>query len=167
MEDKHDLVATSRYERAAPRKQCTRCKSWLSFDAFGADRYKKDGRKCWCYQCLASYQNLYGTPEWHRKHDLYHRFRITPEHYARLLAEQGGVCAACRMPETHCEDQKGHISALCVHRDYQSGDIAALLCHACNTALGSLDGDPARIRALADYAARCRDARERPKDCLT
>jgi hypothetical protein len=74
-----------------------------------------------------------------------------------MLAEQGDVCAVCNMPETHIDRRSGNIRELCVDHDHKTGEVRALLCSACNVALGRLNEDPARIRALADYAEWCRN----------
>lgn len=79
-------------------------------------------------------------PEAIRKYNL-RKYGLTVEQYDQLYAHQGGRCAACR-----------RVDDLCVDHNHETGEVRALLCHGCNTALGMLKDDPLRIRALAAYA---------------
>lgn len=63
---------------------------------------------------------------------------------ARVLALQGAACAACQAAFKGTKD---------AHLDHchATGKIRGVLCHACNTALGLLDDDIARLVQLAEY----------------
>lgn len=74
---------------------------------------------------------------------------ITLEDYERLLEEQGGVCAICKQPET--QTRHGRIKELAVDHDHTTGLVRALLCHACNVAIGYLRDDPDLARSVANY----------------
>ena len=57
-----------------------------------------------------------------------------------MLAEQGGVCAICKVaPAAH------------VDHDHATGAVRALLCFNCNGGLGQFKDDPDLLRAAADY----------------
>lgn len=81
-------------------------------------------------------------------------FGMTMHQYKKMLEEQGGVCAVCKKSETR-RTKGGAICPLCIDHDHKTGDVRALLCNACNTALGVLGEDPEHIRALASYAEWC------------
>ena len=75
------------------------------------------------------------------------RYDLTPEAFDSLLAGQGGFCAACGLA-----DWNGHGPV--VDHDHKTRTIRGILCHKCNTALGLMADDPAKVRALADYLER-------------
>jgi len=62
----------------------------------------------------------------------------------RILLEQHAVCAIC---ETDNWGRKGPQ----VDHDHKTGAVRGVLCTRCNTALGHMQDDPARLRAAADY----------------
>ena len=76
-------------------------------------------------------------------------YGITIDEYDRMLAMQGHKCAVCRQPEI--VKKYGKVQALAVDHDHKTGKVRALLCQACNVALGALRDDPVLIRALAAY----------------
>ena len=77
------------------------------------------------------------------------KYGINEEDYARLLAQQCGVCRICKCAETH--KIKGKIVRLAVDHNEATGTIRGLLCFACNTSLGKFKHDPALLRAAATY----------------
>lgn len=84
------------------------------------------------------------TPESRRREKLKSRYGISPEQYDEMLKRQGGVCAVC--------EKNGHTKhPLHVDHDHETGQVRALLCAKCNIALGSMDEDADRIKALAAY----------------
>lgn len=82
-----------------------------------------------------------------RRDNLKANYGLTPEQYDQMYVRQGGRCAVCR-----------DASKLCVDHDHDTGEVRALLCNHCNTALGHLREDPLRIRALAAYAEQLKPA---------
>lgn len=83
------------------------------------------------------------------------RYGIDLETYERLLDEQGGHCALC--PATR-ETNRGHW--LYVDHDHVTGVVRGLLCRRCNSTLGYMDEEPARLRRAADYLERYRGHKE-------
>lgn len=76
-------------------------------------------------------------------------YGITVEDYDALWLAQNGLCALCGNPET--QTRKGNVKALAVDHCHATGKVRALLCHACNCALGYLRDDPTLIRSAAAY----------------
>ena len=78
-----------------------------------------------------------------RKSLLKSRFGITIEAYDKMLADQRGVCALCGGPPG------GRWQTFHVDHCHETGRIRGLLCHHCNTGLGSLgDSEESLERAL-------------------
>jgi hypothetical protein len=72
--------------------------------------------------------------------------------FNRMLLQQGGVRASCGLPETVV--LRGKVKQLSLDHCHTTNRDRALLCAACNTTLGMMNEDPARIGALADYIER-------------
>ncbi|SRR6266566_4063802 len=142
---------------ASHTKQCSRCRDWLPFSAFSGHHTKKDGLNCYCRKCKVKNQRESRTPERSRQYKLRSEFGITLKQYDRMLEAQGGVCAVCHQPETHPDNHSKAKQArrLSIDHDHRTGDVRALLCSSCNVALGRMNEDPERIRALAEYAEWC------------
>jgi hypothetical protein len=74
------------------------------------------------------------------------KYRLTPEAYAALLAEQAGCCAICGR---RAEESTGKV--LSIDHDHETGRVRGLLCSHCNRGLGHfLDSEPL-LRVAADY----------------
>jgi hypothetical protein len=89
------------------------------------------------------------------------KFNLTTAGYDRMLAEQGGACAICRRPESRTVAGKvtslavDHDQACCAGRGRSCGRcVRGLLCYQCNTAIGLLQDDPARLAAAIKYLQR-------------
>jgi hypothetical protein len=83
----------------------------------------------------------WSTTDWGR----FHKHGVTPADVRRLLAQQGGGCAVCRIPTP--PGKKGwHLD-----HEHTHGAVRGVLCMACNVALGMLKDDPDRCRRAADY----------------
>lgn len=78
-----------------------------------------------------------------RRHNLA-KYKLTPEQFDQMLAEQGGVCESCREIPT---GKKG----FAVDHSHATGVVRGLLCGPCNTSLGLQKESAARLRSLADY----------------
>lgn len=77
------------------------------------------------------------------------RYGISREQFESMANAQGGVCAICGDPP----DARG----LNVDHSHATNMIRALLCNACNAAIGLLREDVDRLLAAANYIARFRD----------
>lgn len=80
-------------------------------------------------------------------------YGLSREQHRVLLDEQNGVCAVCKLPSRR---------ALCVDHCHATRQVRGLLCDKCNTALGLLGDDSARMRAAGAYVDRARQARCAP-----
>lgn len=83
-----------------------------------------------------------------------YEFGITLAEFDEMVLAQGGVCAACKQPETAIYN--GKVRNLCVDHDHETGRVRGLLCTCCNTALGLLGEDLDRIEALRHYLLTAR-----------
>ena len=81
----------------------------------------------------------------HRKSNLKRLYQITPEAYDALLVEQNFKCAICD------RDRDVFAKPFVVDHDHRTGAVRALLCPACNTAIGLLGDDPKILRRAATY----------------
>ena len=84
------------------------------------------------------------------------QYGINVDDYERMLAEQGGVCAACGQKETAYNQHGPH--DLAVDHDHETGVVRGLLCMRCNRALGLLGDNADRVQALAEYRRKVGDA---------
>lgn len=94
------------------------------------------------------------SPEyWHRKQRDRHakeNYGISAEDIQRMTDSQGGRCAICdRDPATRFTATR--TKGLHVDHDHTTGKVRAMLCSACNLALGKMDDDPALLRRAAEY----------------
>lgn len=93
------------------------------------------------------------SPELVRKRNLWAQYRVTPELVTALWREQECRCAACNEPVT---DPGLPVTKHGCHIDHchTTGKVRGILCRACNIAFGVAKENPARLRALADYAEK-------------
>lgn len=127
----HDLSAT-RHVNPSGQSFCKICSA----------EWHRDNREQDLVVKKALYQSKPGA-YWQR--NLKNKYGLTVAEYERMLAEQSGVCAVCKGPETRAGFVLG------VDHDHATGEVRGLLCTKCNTALGLLDDDPERIRLLSEY----------------
>ena len=75
------------------------------------------------------------------------RYGIGSGDFARMLAEQKGLCAICHeLPDGHGE--------LHVDHDHATGRVRGLLCASCNLGLGNLKDDVSNVREALLYLTR-------------
>ena len=78
-----------------------------------------------------------------RKSHLKRKYGLTLEGFDELLASQGDGCAICGKPDP---DNVDH--------DHETGRVRGILCWNCNIAIGQLEDDADRARAVAEYLDR-------------
>ena len=83
--------------------------------------------------------------EAHRKSNLKRLYQITPKLYAEMFTAQDGRCAICNRHRD--EFAKDFI----VDHHHDSGKVRALLCPACNTAIGLFGDSPEIMERAAIY----------------
>jgi hypothetical protein len=74
-------------------------------------------------------------------------YGLGADDYQRMLAEQNGVCAVCKLNSRR---------ELYVDHCHATRKVRGLLCNKCNTGIGMFDDDPDRMRAGAAYVERAR-----------
>ena len=83
--------------------------------------------------------------EAHRKSNLKRLYQITPKLYAEMFAAQEGRCAICgRHRDDFAKD-------FVVDHHHDTGKVRALLCPACNTAIGLFGDSPETMEKAAVY----------------
>lgn len=143
-------------------KACTKCETLKPFTDFYRAKAMKDGRASWCKKCTSSRKRKHSPDElermrqWRRKPEnlareqersFQRRYGISSREYEEMVMAQCGLCAICQEPETR--QRNGEVSRLAVHHNHDTGEVVALLCHACNTGLGLLGDSPERLRLAA------------------
>lgn len=71
------------------------------------------------------------------------RYGISLEDYNKMLVEQNGVCAICF--------QEPKVRRLAVDHNHNTGQVRGLLCHHCNTSLGSFNDDKSLLLSAVKY----------------
>jgi hypothetical protein len=89
------------------------------------------------------------NPDYHKSVFLRRRYGIDIARYEEMLTEQGGVCAICSKPEGN--EMRGKVLSLAVDHCHATGVVRALLCSACNTAIGLLNDDAALLAKAQAY----------------
>lgn len=85
-----------------------------------------------------------------RAWSLQHKYGLTLDAYAALLAKQGGGCAICQATIGEVKRNR----RLFVDHDHQTGEVRGLLCGRCNTAIAYLRDHPQYAHALLGYLMR-------------
>lgn len=101
----------------------------------------------WCSETCASKRPV--TKETKRRSRLKQKYGLTLEEFDELLAQQGGGCAICGSPDPNAQHGVWHVDHC-----HKTGRVRGLLCGPCNTGIGQMRDDPARLRAAADYLER-------------
>lgn len=146
-------------QQCQPRT-CGRCGETKPPEDFSprGERYGVVLRKTTCKECAARQAR-----EWYGRHtergltnrrrlQLKADYGLTPEQYDAMLEAQGGVCALCARPERAKRD--GKVMRMPVDHCHETGRVRALLCHACNRAIGLLGEDVELLRRAIDYLLR-------------
>lgn len=76
------------------------------------------------------------SPEAQRHYGLKRYYGISVEQYNQMLADQNGVCAICKLPETSKTPYGGPIKPLSVDHNHETNEVRGLLCTQCNYMIG-------------------------------
>jgi ribosomal protein L34E len=93
-------------------------------------------------------------PAKYRARMLKTNYGVTVAQYEQMLAEQNGVCAICKKPETRMATRGEGLRPLSVDHCHDSEKVRGLLCSHCNTALGLLNDDIALFEKAIEYLKR-------------
>jgi hypothetical protein len=94
---------------------------------------------------LANREKL-NDPARHRNRNLKTRHGITTADFDRILAEQGGRCAICGIPEPQAVMGRLHVDHC-----HCSGRVRGLLCFSCNTGIGKLGDTSGAVYRAFEY----------------
>lgn len=83
-----------------------------------------------------------------RKHRLKKSYSLTPDQFIEMLNKQEGKCAICKKHAAY--ERKG----LNIDHNHETGEVRALLCTACNRALGLLKEDVSIMQNMIAYVGR-------------
>lgn len=169
-------------------KICSRCEQSKSRSEFHLDARRVDGLYPYCKDCRRAYSGA--TKKAPRKFEtkseydkdyrarmdaaeatarsrrryLWATYRITPEEYAQMLRDQGGVCAICgKIPEDSVSSSKyGNRANLHVDHDHSccpgklscGSCVRGVLCMRCNAGLGSFEDSLDLLKKAAEYLGR-------------
>jgi hypothetical protein len=79
-----------------------------------------------------------------------------------MLRKQGGVCAICSQPERTADGLSGKPKDLAVDHDHATGAVRALLCSACNTAIGLFNDDITLLAKAQAYVIQYSQSGQTP-----
>lgn len=163
----------------AGTKTCTRCHVEKSVLSFYLNRGTKDGRATYCDECQRASTRAWKAANAKRVREQYEeakrkpgyeekkrrdnqrwwlrQYGISVERYEALLAEQGGTCAICQLPERYVDARTGRTRRLAVDHDHKTGKVRGLLCGSCNQAVGHFEDDHDRCVRAGQYLLRAFD----------
>lgn len=126
-------------------KACPNCKEKKPLSGFYKSKsYEgktKDGRSCWCIECLRERQRSGAG----RNSRLKYRYNINLDEYNQMFAKQKGCCKICGR---HSSEFRVNIG---VDHDHTTGKVRGLLCFKCNQMIGHADDSPDRLRQAVIY----------------
>lgn len=145
--------------------ECVTCEIFKDAEESFYKSSSKLGFKSECKDCLNARSRARTatlTYEVRRERFLRHKFNMTVSHYEQMLADQNGVCAICKQPET--VRKREDVCALSVDHDHSCCPgprscgkcVRQLLCTLCNHAVGVLEGRGITGADLDAYLARHR-----------
>lgn len=163
-------------------KTCSKCKVSKAHEAFPPDKRARDGLSSWCKDCRHAYQKTWYAKAENRQRVIdksndwqkarrpyrktYHRdwrFGLAEGEWESLFEAQGRCCAICKRTDpgvARVDWTTDHDHSCCPKGQIKrcGNCVRGILCHFCNTAIGSLQDSPEALRAAADYIERARRA---------
>lgn len=85
-------------------------------------------------------------------------YGISPGQYEELLTSQGEKCAICGESETARNTGGKTVKTLAVDHCHKTGKVRGLLCHKCNTGLGSFCDDVSKLEKARVYLCASMDS---------
>jgi hypothetical protein len=138
-------------------KTCGTCQRDLPVTEFWKSDSYSGGYYTYCKACAREYRLKYrDDPAYTRRRwstYLKNKYNITADQYEAMLADQGGVCAACGGTcNTGQRLAVDHDHGCCEDRVRSCGEcVRGLLCRTCNQGLGFLERNNSH---LFDYLER-------------
>ncbi|WP_189050355.1 endonuclease VII domain-containing protein [Micromonospora sonchi] len=123
-------------------RRCRDCGETKALEGFPRNRSGRGGYGRYCKPChnvkgKESKLRLHGG---FREYHLRRRYGIGQTEVDELLAEQGGVCAVCGVPDPEHVDH-----------DHRTGWVRGILCFNCNGGLGQFRDSPTRLARAITY----------------
>lgn len=124
------------------------------------ERRRETQRNCkrlWYQRVGASERAKERERYWERGHVykrdymLRSRYGITLEQYAKMEADQKGLCAICHLPPKNTSRKNRY---LCVDHEADTGRVRGLLCRPCNAGIGQLCHDVTLLASAILYLER-------------
>lgn len=136
-------------------KLCTKCKEIKELTEFSKNKGRPDGHNGICKLCHKQYKHTKYTYEQRRDDQLKTKFDLTLVQYNQKSADQNGVCAICKEPETIPVARGTGTRSLAVDHNHTTSKVRGLLCANCNRALGMFKDSKQlltnAIKYLGDY----------------
>lgn len=138
------------------RKRCRRCLQVKPLDAYSPSARGVFGRFSYCKACQSEYVN----GKWHERDEearARDRLRMALGDARRKYGEEGVAVALRREAGEGCDVCGRRGDRMAIDHCHTTGKVRGLLCMGCNVALGAVEDDPDRLRALALYVERAND----------
>ena len=130
-------------------RRCIRCCELKPLAEFPPDTNLHKGRKRVCLQCTKERMADYYQDNKERTYEQRALTRILLRY-----GEAGVEIERRRRAGDPCDVCGRRIEPMSIDHCHDSNVVRGLLCKPCNFALGMVDDDPTRLRALADYLER-------------
>ncbi len=144
---------------------CPRCKRRKLLTKFNRNKNYKNGYSSWCRDCNKKACKLYyinnrerlleKCREWNRKNkekkhfqSIKRQYGVSMGRYKKIFNAQKGKCALCGKSQVACTRR------LHIDHNHKTGEIRGLLCHGCNTGLGSFNDDISLLKKAISYLQR-------------
>lgn len=141
-------VGPFRFAVADGHKRCVTCNEWKHVDEFNKRKDRNMAPLSSCRICIASERREWQNSAQGQNARYLREYGVTFDWYQETLASQNGVCAICWRPP---DPSNKRCPRLVVDHDHKSGKVRGLVCHSCNTGMGRVGDDPARLRSLVRY----------------
>ena len=150
-----DRTCSSRRQTTSPT--CTRCGG---SGPFHKNKRRREGRCSWCCRCAGEIWKSWqkANQDKVRQTGRLYRYGITESDFSRMLSEQQGRCAICRI-----EMLGGTFDTTPnVDHCHQTDLVRGLLCLFCNVMIGTVFEDVCRLGKIAKYLETATDKRTCP-----
>jgi hypothetical protein len=149
------LISRKHQQFTDTQKLCSLCELWKPHSDFSPHKATTSGLHSLCKPCQGvrvkesaernrTPERVQAAAERRRRRTLA-GYGITPEEYDAIVERQGGGCI-CGSIHPGGRWRRFHVD-----HDHQTNRVRGVLCHGCNTALGLVDEDPARLYQLMVY----------------
>jgi hypothetical protein len=150
------VLSQREFSRLGDKKCCKKCNKIKKLDEFYQRRdYGLVGSvRSVCKQCASHKSKEFRmmNPERQSVAARLRRYGLTDKRFNEMLKEQHGLCAICGRPGKR--KAKWCKTGLFVDHIHSSGKIRGLLCHQCNTGIGSFRDDINVVKRCVEYLLR-------------